>query len=124
MYDGEGGGEKGERHPPERHPSRGKEPYLRIPASGKGYAMRADHVSDVMFMDEYDSRVPAEWRKEVADLDPKEMKSKDSHGMKKKSYGMVKAHSPLAKLSPRDHLPTLHSCPEKHAPELAQTTKA
>ncbi|KAK2765676.1 hypothetical protein FQN54_008532 [Arachnomyces sp. PD_36] len=40
-----------------------KEPYLKVMSDGD-YGLRVDHLSDVVFIPEYDSRVPLHWRQQ------------------------------------------------------------
>ncbi|KAJ6019702.1 hypothetical protein N7522_001769 [Penicillium canescens] len=56
-----------------------KEPYVKVMADG-GYGIRVDHLSDVLFIPEFDDLVPFSWRKRVtqADENPSSWKAKGS----------------------------------------------
>lgn len=40
-----------------------KEPYLKPKKKKDTYSIRVDHVTDIVFLDETDSRVPDAWKK-------------------------------------------------------------
>ncbi|KAI1107497.1 hypothetical protein F4804DRAFT_161755 [Jackrogersella minutella] len=45
-----------------------KEPYFKDTTNG-GYSLRVDHVSDIIWLQESDPRIPLKWRKRVLSLD-------------------------------------------------------
>ncbi len=63
-----------------------KEPYLKVPVSDKGFTMRVDHLSDVLFLDEYDGRVPEKWGKPKEGMKAGYMKEVGNAALKKKQY--------------------------------------
>jgi hypothetical protein len=67
-----------------------KEPYVKVMADGD-YGIRVDHLSDVMFIPEFDNLVPLSWRKRVtqADQNASYWKEKGSEHFPKENYHLA-----------------------------------
>lgn len=66
-----------------------KDPYMYMPDASQMRevsGIRVDHVSDVLFLDKHDSRIPAEWAKVVGIVDAKKLKMQGDLAIKKKMY--------------------------------------
>lgn len=44
-----------------------KEPYFKVMGDGE-YGLRVDHLSDVIYVDKYDTRIPEEWRPRLIEV--------------------------------------------------------
>jgi hypothetical protein len=64
-----------------------KEPYVKVMADGD-YGIRVDHLSDVLFIPEFDDLVPSPWRKHVtqAEENASFWKGKGTESFEKSDY--------------------------------------
>ncbi|KAL4965469.1 TPR domain protein [Aspergillus stella-maris] len=81
-----------------------KEPYLKVAGDG-GHAIRVDHISDIIFLSEHDSRVPVLWEPRVINvemsandwkLNGNDRFSKDDYGHAIDLYAKALDSSPTA----------------------------
>lgn len=67
-----------------------KEPYLKVLSDGP-YGIRVDHLSDVKFLLEHDSRVPSAWRNKQKKFDSSAnvWKTKGNDAVKQAKYHLA-----------------------------------
>ncbi|KAI1773666.1 hypothetical protein F4818DRAFT_97598 [Hypoxylon cercidicola] len=46
-----------------------KEPFFKVSSNSESYNLRVDHVSDIIWLDDTDYRIPLAWRKRILSLD-------------------------------------------------------
>uniref|UniRef100_A0A0C4E007 SET domain-containing protein n=2 Tax=Magnaporthiopsis poae (strain ATCC 64411 / 73-15) TaxID=644358 RepID=A0A0C4E007_MAGP6 len=60
-----------------------KEPFFKGSAAGNNYNLRVDHVSDIMWLDETDPRVPSEWRASRSVTDSQVLRTRGNDAVKR-----------------------------------------
>ncbi|OTB00434.1 hypothetical protein M426DRAFT_65939 [Hypoxylon sp. CI-4A] len=66
-----------------------KEPFFKTSTSDGSYGLRVDHVSDIIWLEDTDDRIPLKWRKRVVNLDEssKEIRMQGNAAVQKKNWG-------------------------------------